>query len=272
MLPENIKIPPSGTFTIEFNGRKVLLNTNQTSYLTQLLYWKGPSKFEYTDIFLELIKDIQCFYDVGANIGYYSLLATAQNSKIEAICFEPAAGPLFFLRENVRINRLNNIRIESIALSDKSGEIDFYEVKNDKYEYLKYNLAGEGNTGSKRTSRNFSKEVVKTCTLDEYASNKQDKTIELIKLDTEGTEDLILENAKGVVSKMKPIIICETLFGKIEDKLERIMKDHGYDFYNHLTTGLQKVDSICRTKDNGIRNCFFVHPSKSDLIEKFIPR
>ncbi len=135
---------------------------------------------------------------------------------------------------------------------------------------LEYNLAGEGNTGSKKTSRNFCKETVKTCTLDEYATQHSDKNIELIKLDTEGTEDMILKNASEVISEMKPIIICETLFGRIEDKLEKIMKAHGYDFYNHLAMGLQQVNSIQRTKDNGIRNCFFVHPSKKDLIEKFV--
>ena len=69
---------------------------------------------------------------------------------------------------------------------------------------------------------------------------------------------------------MKPIIICETLFNTIEPELESIFKLYGYDFYNHTESGLEKVTSIIREKDNGVRNCFFVHPSKYHLIEEFI--
>ena len=69
---------------------------------------------------------------------------------------------------------------------------------------------------------------------------------------------------------MKPIVICETLYSKIENKLEEIMKPLGYNFYNHTPHGLLKVDSINRKDDNGVRNCFFVHPSKLSLIEEFV--
>jgi hypothetical protein len=61
------------------------------------------------------------------------------------------------------------------------------------------------------------------------------------------------------------------LFNKIEPQLEVIMKAQGYEFYNHVgRLQLQKVDSIQRDYDNGIRNCFFVHPSKLNLIKEFI--
>ncbi len=270
ILPTKLRLPPSGTIKVRFNDTSVLLRTNQTSYLTQLLYWNGPLSFEYTDLFLELIKEIDCFLDVGANIGYYSLLAAAANDRIQIISFEPASGPLFFLRANVSLNKFSNIKVEPVALSDSIGELDFFEVKNDKYAYMKFNLSGEGNAGSKKIVRNFHPEKVQTITLDEYAAHNLDRKVGLIKLDTEGTENLILQNGSRVISEMKPIIICETLFGKIEDQLEELMKDHGYLFFNHTEMGLQAVNSIHRTKDNGIRNCFFVHPSKKGLIEKFL--
>ncbi len=89
-------------------------------------------------------------------------------------------------------------------------------------------------------------------------------------MDTEGTEYLILEKSDEVLSDMKPIIICETLFNKIEAELETILSKYDYEFYNHTEDGLIKVDSIVREKDNGVRNCFFVHPSKLFLVEEFI--
>ena len=83
-------------------------------------------------------------------------------------------------------------------------------------------------------------------------------------MDTEGTEHFfILENAKLVLNQMKPIVICETLFETIEQDLEQIMQSFGYEFYNHTSNGLVQALSIVREKDDGVRNCFFVHPEKN---------
>ncbi len=131
ILPSKIKIPPSGVLTIKNEaGKKLRLKTNQTNYLSQLIFWDGYRKFEYTDIFLKLIKKMNVFYDIGANIGYYSLLAEMENPEIKVVAFEPASGPFFYLKENVRINNFKKISIEDIALSEKNGEIKFYEIKN----------------------------------------------------------------------------------------------------------------------------------------------
>jgi hypothetical protein len=48
------------------------------------------------------------------------------------------------------------------------------------------------------------------------------------------------------------------------------MKSFGYEFYNHTPAGFQKKDSIIRKVNDGISNCFFVHPDKFHLIEEFV--
>ena len=272
LLPWEIKIPPSGVMNLKGTSGKLLkIKTNQTSYLTYLIFWQGGyHRFEYTDIFIRLIKKVNTFYDIGANIGYYSLLAAMENETIRIIGFEPATGPLFYFRENVRINAYNNIKVESIALSHKEGEIEFYEIRNNKYKYLEHNLGGESNTGSKTTGRNFIRNKVKTSTLDTYVRLAGEANIDLIKMDTEGTENLILASSDFVLKEMKPIIICETIFNTIETDLQRIMLSYGYEFYNHTPAGLKKVETILRDEDNGVSNCFFVHPDKSYLIEEFV--
>lgn len=271
ILPGALKIPPSGVITIKNeDGQSLKIKTNQTSYVTQLLFWNGYEAFEYTDIFIELAKKIDVFYDIGANIGYYSLLAKMENPEIKVVSFEPASGPLFYFKENIKLNNFSNIEAVDLALSEKSGEITFYEIQNKKYSYLKHNLAGEGNAGSKTSHRNFVPVKVKTETLDQYVSAENEQNIDLIKMDTEGTEHLILNHSKYVLDHMKPIVICETLYNTIESELETIFKKRGYEFYNHTDAGLEKVDSIIRAEDDGVRNCFFVHPSKFELIEEFI--
>ena len=270
LLPGAIRIAPSGVLTIPFDGKSLKIKVNQTNYLGTIIFWEGIETFEYTVIFLSLVKKINIFYDIGANIGYYSLLAKMANPGIRIVSFEPASGPLFYLRENIRINNFDNIKAESLALSDKSGEIDFYEIKNAKYTYLEHCLAGEGNIGSLTTGRNFVVKKVKTITLDEYVKANNEDTIDLIKMDTEGTENLILEKSVFILGEMRPIIICETIFNKIEHFLEEILNFYGYEFYNHTKAGLVKTDTIKREVDNVISNCFFVHPSKFYLIEEFI--
>lgn len=272
ILPKKIKISPSGIIKVKNEQGKVLtIKTNQTSYLTKLIFWEGGYRhFEYTDIFIRLIKKINSFYDIGANIGYYSLLAAMENEKIKVVGFEPAQGPLFYFKENIRINGFTNIKIEPIALSHKEGKIEFHEIQNNKYTYLKFNLAGESSTCKLAENRFYRKNIVKTTTLDVYTSSKNEKNIDLIKMDTEGSENLILEKSARVLKEMKPIIICETLFNRIEPELERIMKLHGYEFYNHTKEGLVKQKSIVRQYDNGVSNCFFVHPDKFNLIEEFV--
>ncbi len=271
LIPGLPKIPPSGTMKINTDKGILRISTNQTNYLTHLVFWEGYKNFEYTDLFVDLIKNVSSFYDIGANIGYYSLLASIENPAIQVYSFEPATGPLYYLRENVRINSFRNIQVEPIALSHLAeGEIDFYEIKNKKYSYLEHNLAGESNAGSQTTGRNFVIDKVPTTTLDNFASAHPEHPVELIKMDTEGTEHLILSHAGKVLSEQKPVIICETLFNTIEKDLEKIMLDHGYKFYNHVPGGLVHVETIKRKVDNGVRNCFFVHPERLHLIEKYI--
>ena len=121
-----LKIPPSGRLKIKTDSGALNLTTNQSSYLTQLLFWKGYKTFEYSSLFEELVKEVDVFFDIGANIGYYSLLAHRANPKLKAFTFEPATGPLFYLKQNVILNRSeNNIQVIDKALSKTIGSIDF---------------------------------------------------------------------------------------------------------------------------------------------------
>lgn len=271
ILPDKIKLPPSGFFFLKTNSGKIKIATNQTSYLTQLLFWNGYKNFEYSEIFEKLSKNINSFLDIGSNIGYYSLLATKSNPNIKVFAFEPAIGPKHFLQKNIQLNNFqDNIKAIDLALSNQIGEIDFYEVESLKYKNLKYNLAGEGNAGTKTTSRNFIKNTVTATTLESFILHEKLTSIDLIKIDTEGTEIDILNSGKEVVKSFEPIIICETLYNTIEVELDEYFTELGYEFFNHTEKGLENVSTIKRDYDNGVRNCFFVPKSKLDLISSYI--
>jgi len=266
-----IKIPPSGTLSLKTDSGLLKIETNQTSYLTQLLFWNGYKNFEYSEIFEKLSKNTNTFLDIGSNIGYYSLLAVKSNPNMKVFAFEPAYGPKHFLTKNIEINNFSkNISAIQLALSNTIGEIDFYEVKSLKYKYINYNLAGEGNAGTKKTSRNFIKNTVKATTLNIFVDTNKIQNIDLIKIDTEGTEIDILKSGIESLKKFQPIIICETLYNTIENDLDHFFNELDYEFYNHVENGLKKVSTIKRDIDNGVRNCFFVPKSKQHLISPFL--
>lgn len=234
IIPDLFKIPPSGKITLKTDSGNIAMLTNQTSHISSLIFWNGYKKFEYSEIFESLSKDVNSFLDIGSNIGYYALLAAKANPKIKIVAFEPALGPKYYLKNNIELNGFkNNITAIDIALSDQTGAIDFYEVENKKYNYLKYNLAGEGNTGTKKTSRNFVKKSVTTTTLDTFVTTHKIATIDLIKLDTEGTEIHILKSGIDCIKKHEPIVISETLFNTIEKDLESFFTELNYEMYNH---------------------------------------
>ena len=107
-------------------------------------------------------------------------------------------------------------------------------------------------------------------TLSEFIASRKLEYIDLIKIDTEGTEYEILMSGRSEIKKYEPIVICETLFNTIEGELEDFFTDLDYEFFNHTALGLEKVDTLRRTTDDGIRNCFFVPKSKLELVTRFI--
>lgn len=265
------KLPPTGEITLNTKSGNLVIATNQTSYITQLLFWHGYNNFEYSIIFEKIITKTKVFLDIGANIGYYSLLGVKANPSLKAYAFEPALGPKHYLKRNIIRNDFHN-QITHIdkALSTQKGTIDFYEVANKKYKYLEHNLAGEGNAGTKTTGRNYVKNRVEAISLNDFANQINADSIDLIKIDTEGTEVSILESGKATIERYQPIVICETLFNTTEKELETFFKSLNYLIFNHTKKGLQKTSSIIREKDNGIRNCFFVPKTKEHIISEFV--
>lgn len=268
----SFRLRPYGVMKVRYASTSFLMATNETSYVTKQLFWHGPENFEYTPIFAKLITRCSSFTDIGANTGYYSLLAAKTNPSIVAHAFEPASGPFHFLNRNIIINGLTDrIFCHPVALSNEKGEVEFFEIINPSDTHAKYNLSGVG--GLKKTHETQEQSIrkmVRAESLDDYSSELNIESYDLIKIDTEGTENLVLEGASAIIRQHKPIIICETLFNKIEARLEDIMKKHGYRFFNHLNGTLHETDTLRRSLDNGVSDCFFVHPDKVHLVQEFL--
>lgn len=267
----NLKLPPSGKIVIKpKGGRPFILHTNQSNYVTQLLYWNGYENFEYSEIFTDLAKQSEVFFDVGSNIGYYALLACAVNPSIQVTAFEPSRGPSHYLWKNVAANPWAKVHVEKQALSAETGPIRFFENKNTKYRYLTYNLAGEGNSGSKTDIRAFQQTEVQGVTLDTYLKKRPREKLDLIKIDTEGNEHEILKASINTLKKYRPIVVCETLFNTNEAELESLFKGLDYRMFQHVNVGVREASTLSRVTDDGIRNCFFVPAEKSSVLTAYL--
>ena len=66
------------------------------------LYWNYyKCDFEFTNILLDLTKNSKVFFDIGANIGYYTMIAKKANPELNIYSFEPSNGPFHFLKQNL---------------------------------------------------------------------------------------------------------------------------------------------------------------------------
>lgn len=267
------KIPVSGNVRVAVAGKKMIVATNPTSFATKQIFWDGIDNFEYVPIFQKLIKKVKSFVDIGANTGIYSTMGCLVNPDLKAYSYEPSSGPYYFLEKNIAENNFKDrISPFQLALSNTSGEVDFFEVSNKKYKHLKHNLGGVGNLKNKISHRSMTTTKVRAITFDQHFDEIGGTAIDLIKIDTEATENLIIEGMSQSIEKYRPIIICETLYDRIEGEVEDLMIKHGYLFFNHIAeqNGLQKVDTLRRKSDNGVRDCFMVPPEKVKLIEEFV--
>lgn len=262
ILPEKFKIPVSGTFRLKISkDNAIKINTNPTSYISKQLFWNGSDNYEFTLLFKKIIKTSSSFIDIGANFGYYSLLAAKLNKEIKVHCFEPSPGPLQYLNENVKLNSLENkISIYNLALSDQKGKLDFHVVENKKFSNF-LNLSGEHNTGSKKL-KNSTQIVVESVTLDSLFLSKNIKFVDLIKIDVEGAEHLVIQGAKSIIQECKPIIICEILKQENATYIQSELKQMGFEAYIFSIGKLVKVDHI-RVDELNKNDYFFIHSEKN---------
>lgn len=267
-VPNKWLVPPSHEVEVEAGNARFKLKTNQSNTLTKLVYYRGALQYEYTAEFLALLPSVRVFIDVGASIGYYSLIAASANRTCKVIAFEPAQGPFNYLRENAA-SYGERIQVNETALSSEEGTLEFAEQVNHKYTYLKHNLAGQSRAADGISSAiTYKKKRVQATTLSQFALQANLSAIDLIKMDTEGTEPQILEAGAEAIDRFRPIVICETLFNMSENQLEDFFKPRAYTFWNHTEKGMRREETIKRSVDNGIRNCFFVPEEKLSLLPK----
>jgi FkbM family methyltransferase len=162
------------------------------------------------------------FYDLGAHIGQYTLVASPLCRAVHS--FEPVPETFEFLQRNIRVNRLTNVSANLAAVSDRCGEVRIYEgeVSGIDRSSLKAPSCASG--------RSF---VVPSTSLDAYVGKHRDAP-DLIKIDVEGAEIAVLRGASNLLRERHPTLIVEVdkvnqlRFGFSDDDLVQELKGFGY--------------------------------------------
>ena len=147
-----------------------------------------------TKLISEKVESNSVVVDVGANIGYYTMIMAKRAKKVFAI--EPDEENYEILKKNIEANKLNNVVLIRAAASDKREKIRLYKSLTNNGDHRVYN------TGDRRYV-----EELFSVALDEILLNEQ--KIDLIKIDTQGWEPKVLVGAKKVIERDSPILFME---------------------------------------------------------------
>jgi FkbM family methyltransferase len=165
------------------------------------LFASGEYERPVQEAISSLIKPCDVFYDIGANIGFFSVLAgRLTGSAGRVFAFEPVPENASLIERNRRLNHLNNIEILRMAASLHSG----------KSELLLAHCAGGAVLKSAGTPPDQSGSmVVETRSIDALVQRREIQPPDIVKIDVEGAEMNVLLGMAEVLDQWGPKIIIE---------------------------------------------------------------
>ena len=115
------KISICDTVVAEVHGKKMYLDLSDRVHC-EILYATGIWEKDVTAYLMKLIEGGMVVIDIGANVGYYTLLAAEKvGGHGKVFAFEPEPSRYALLEKNVRINGLKNVILVQQAVSNKTG-------------------------------------------------------------------------------------------------------------------------------------------------------
>lgn len=202
-----------------------------------------------TQLILRQVKAGDVVVDVGANIGYYTLLLANKVGKTGKVyAFEPDIINFEILVKNIKENNLENVVAINAAAGSKEGKLELHKSEDNLGDHKLYGDDKEI-------------EEVKTIKLDDYLKNIK---INLMKIDTQGWEPEVIGGVKKIIKRDEPIIFMEyspasyslaKLDGKEMMKFLRSVYpkiwwiDEWLYIYKNLCQ--EKIDEICATNKTG---------------------
>jgi FkbM family methyltransferase len=189
-------LPPA---TVRFAGR-YRMRVNPVDENGRRVYVNGFEPDErLTRHFIRLVRPGDCVIDVGANVGYYTMVsATLAGPQGSVHAFEASPHTLPWLKTNAALNPVMNIEVHGEAVTDACGRTQFFTATEDKTGYSSIRDLGQ---------EAASVAEVETVSLDSMLDRLP--PVRLVKIDVEGAEMLVLKGMRGLIERDHPFFITE---------------------------------------------------------------
>ena len=152
-----------------------------------------------TEAILTYVQPGMCVFDIGAHLGYYSLLlAKCVGPGGRVVSFEAAESNFSRLQRNISVNNLDNVELINLAVFSKSGTIPISLSSTD---------TGSGDWSISRQANKDSIEV-QTISLDQFCEAKR-VLPDFLKIDVEGAEHDVLLGARETIGRCQPTMLIE---------------------------------------------------------------
>lgn len=169
------------------------------------------------------------FIDIGANVGYYSLLMSKLvGAEGLVYSYEAFESTYQRLLENLKLNDATNVVASQVAVASSSGKLDI-------------EIIAEDNIGAARVSRNSTESrttTVSSNTIDQMLQGEDLSTLRFLKMDIEGFEVEALIGAIETLRRFKPTCLIEihrdqlATFGASPEELFGFMGELGYQAHH----------------------------------------
>jgi FkbM family methyltransferase len=185
-----LHLKPAGIVLVDAQGSKMYVDSRDVGITPYLLEWGFYEKYE-TDLFKRLVKKGMVVVDVGANFGYYTLLAARLvGDEGKVFAFEPDPYNYDLLCRNIEVNGYRNVVPVRKAVFSKSGKMKLFLDKSN----LGAHSLSEANVDKGASI------TVEATSLDGYFKNT-DYKIDFIKMDVQGLEMKVLEGMENTISR-----------------------------------------------------------------------
>lgn len=209
-----------------------------------------------SDMIMRLVHDGDSIFDIGANIGWYSINLAKRYPACKIQAFEPIPKTHAYLLKNIALNGVGNITVNNHGFSNKADTLTFY-----------YYPTGSGNASSAKLADVAGVQEIKckVLPLDDFMAGHPGG-IDFIKCDVEGAELLVFQGATKSLVAHKPIVFSEMLrkwsakFDYHPNAIIELFKGLGYRCF--AAHGSRLVEFLTITDETVETNFFFMHADK----------
>lgn len=233
----------------QFQGQTMLrqaevrVNCDLTKLIQRHLFFWGSYEDECCELWIRLARRSRVIFDVGANIGLYSLLAAKVNPQSAIHAFEPTPAIVALLNENIRLNDMHNINVNAVGVGSRSEQAFLRECRgsDDSNEGMNFVVAGD----VAPENGDFSIQIV---SLQDYCRQHGIENVDILKMDIEGGEYEALTGAGSLLKSQSVGCLFIELIewsarrsGHSTSELRNILQEAGYGVYRLSSGELKEV-------------------------------